>query len=119
MSTFFYLVRPDNKTMFELGKNLWSWELKNFETEEKHIIEDPLFCGESYELYKITDKEILKGIVDVQFGHEELSNEYRKYILEGIWGFCQSEPFFIANDCDDSYYYLLKKEGYTKVGSIY
>lgn len=126
MGYYSYLVRTDNKTMFELGKTMnWSTSLKLFKvTKDSNLLEYDHCSEEEYiDQYHINDNNLLLKILKKHFSgyeyDEECSNlEYIEYVKDKILNFCDNKKVFFIRDNYDSFLFL-KDDGYEIVDSRY
>lgn len=124
MSTYYYLVRVDNKTLYELGKNNWYSDLEVFKIDKTEKLLPNSEFGEDEEedsayLYNFSDKEMLKLAIKEHWDDPECSDEYINYVVNGILNFCDNNNVYIISDCADFYVELKYKQKYTKAGSVY
>jgi hypothetical protein len=123
MSTFYYLVRVDNKTFYELGKSNWYNDFDIFKIEKtKKLLPDYTLDEEEENnvfLYNFSDKELLLLSLEKRWPNPETSKEYREYVLNGILEFCGGENVYLIHDCADFYSILKHDKEYVQVGSIY
>jgi hypothetical protein len=123
MSTFYYLVRVDNKTLYELGKSNWYGDFDIFKIEKKKKLLPDYTLDEEEEnnafLYNFSDKELLSLTLEAHWPSTETSEEFRKFVLDGILEFCGGESVYLIHDCADFYSILVHDKGYIQIGSIY
>lgn len=121
MSSYSYLVRKDNKTMYELGKNLgWSECLSCFKVEknENLLPEDDYAEETDITLYNFSVDEMLFHILRELFDLN-LDDEYINYIKEGILKFCDGNEVYLLNDGYETYTHLKHELGFVLTASRY
>lgn len=122
MSTYHYLAREDNKTLFELGKGCWSCnKLFEFKVDEPNIIDHNY---EDYYCIDITNREKLEQYVaeglGIDFDYlEEFDLERLKILSDKIEKFCGGKYLYWCVDTGDLYTDLKYDHGYKEVDSRY
>lgn len=128
MSVYKYLIRPDNKTIYELGKTHgWNDTLEVFKVEEnmKLIPNDKYAEEEFIEAFNICDVEMLK----ITFKEHIEENNYEKgtledmdfieYVANSIINFCDGNLVCVLSEGSDTFVELKRDYGFSIVESIY
>lgn len=110
MSTFTYLVRKDNKTLFELGKSInWRSDFEIFKTGKSEclIFNDPFYEEIDIHQYYISDDELLYLALLEHFNRFEYdesckNDEYVKSVVNKILKFTNDNNFYVLTDCFDT-----------------
>lgn len=127
MSTVNYLIRPDNKTIFELGKTMfWDNTLGIFKVQkEKNLLENDEFFEECYiSCYNIYDDEILLVCLKKHFNRNYVDKsvqqlDYLVSVVDKIIKFCDGHDVYLLNEYMDTYITLKTKQSYIEIGTIY
>lgn len=119
MSYYSYLVRKDNKTMYNLGKGSWYSDLDIFQIKNYKLELDNDYIGEEFlGKYLINEKNILSEVIQNYF--KDLNDDsYIKFVIEAILNFCNNFECYLITDSFDLYHQLINDEGYQIVDSRY
>lgn len=110
-----YLVKPKEKTVFELGKGAWS--LLDFFKVRSEVLLDEF--QEQIDVWNISDLELLIEGIKTEVFYGDLGQEYLNEVADKIMKFANGNEVYYMSDCYDTYFELYKRQGYTEVGSRY
>ncbi len=121
MGTFSYLVRQDNKTMFNLGKGSWWTSLDIFKTGSFTRFKELAFpyneMGEHESNFDICDKELLSYEIKNEL---ECTDKQAEEIADKIMLFCDNKlVHLISEGSYDDLLRELKNHGFKQTSSRY
>ena len=125
-----YLVRPDNQTIYVLGKHLGKNDFLIFrklrEINGIKLLPNNEFKEENeLWLLNINNEEILLNLLKNHFNsniydvkaHEDL--EFLDYVKQGILNFCDGKDVFVLSEFDQTYFKVKNELNYRIVASRY
>ena len=120
MSTYYYLARKDNKSLFELGKG-GNWFNNNYSLKSEKIIEHNY--EEHFPLKFINRIDIENYVVNglnVDFDNlEEFDLERVKNLSDKIEKFCSYQIVYLLFDVGDLFFELKREHGFKEIDSRY
>jgi hypothetical protein len=128
MSVYKYLVRPDNKTIYELGKTTgWNDTLGIFKVKTNmKLIPNNKYAEEEFiETFNVCDTEMLEIVFKEHIKENNYEKgtledtEFVKYVINSIINFCDGNIVCMLYEGSDTLVELKRDYGFSIVESIY